>query len=79
MNLGSDVPGLPVEPFCGCATCIEAVKQAELDATGDTLAYLCRYMVLCPTCGNKRCPKATHHGYECSGSNTPGQTGSWYQ
>lgn len=32
----------------------------------------------CPTCGNKRCPRATDHRNECSGSNEPGQVGSWY-
>lgn len=35
-------------------------------------------MFLCPTCGNKRCPKATDHELECTGSNAPGQAGSAY-
>lgn len=35
-------------------------------------------MFLCPTCGNKRCPKATNHELPCSGSNAPGQEGSAY-
>jgi len=35
-------------------------------------------MVLCPTCGNKRCPKASDHMLECTGSNDPGQLGSIY-
>ncbi len=35
-------------------------------------------MVLCPTCGNKRCPKANDHRNECTGSNEPGQRGSAY-
>ena len=35
-------------------------------------------MILCPTCGNKRCPKATNHIYECTNSNDPGQKGSIY-
>ena len=35
-------------------------------------------MILCPTCGNKRCPKATDHELECTNSNEPGQTGSVY-
>lgn len=34
--------------------------------------------VLCPTCGNKRCPKASNHDLECTGSNLPGQPGSVY-
>lgn len=35
-------------------------------------------MVLCPDCGNKRCPKATNHRHVCTGSNEPGQPGSVY-
>jgi hypothetical protein len=35
-------------------------------------------MVLCPDCGNKRCPKATDHRNACTGSNEPGQPGSSY-
>jgi len=32
--------------------------------------------VVCPTCGNKRCPKASDHELACTGSNEPGQPGS---
>lgn len=35
-------------------------------------------MILCPDCGNKRCPKASDHGLACTGSNEPGQPGSVY-
>jgi hypothetical protein len=35
-------------------------------------------MLLCPTCGNKRCPHATDHRHECTGSNEAGQPGSIY-
>lgn len=35
-------------------------------------------MVLCPTCGNKRCPKASDHELACTNSNEPGQPGSVY-
>ncbi len=35
-------------------------------------------MNLCPTCGNKRCPRSTDHTNTCTGSNEPGQTGSIY-
>ena len=37
-----------------------------------------RRMIVCPECGNKRCPKATDHRNDCSGSNEPGQVGSVY-
>lgn len=33
------------------------------------------YMILCPDCGNKRCPKAQNHIYKCTGSNDVGQVG----
>ncbi len=39
---------------------------------------LLRRFIVCPTCGNKRCPKATHHDHACTGSNEPGQPGSDY-
>ncbi|APZ06643.1 hypothetical protein BWI95_17130 [Kosakonia cowanii JCM 10956 = DSM 18146] len=34
--------------------------------------------VVCPDCGNKRCPHANDHRNACSGSNEPGQVGSAY-
>ncbi len=34
--------------------------------------------VVCPDCGNKRCPKANDHRNACTGSNEPGQPGSAY-
>ncbi|MHA8112836.1 hypothetical protein ACX122_06935 [Kosakonia cowanii] len=34
--------------------------------------------VVCPDCGNKRCPRANDHRNACSGSNEPGQVGSAY-
>jgi hypothetical protein len=35
-------------------------------------------MVLCETCGNKRCPHANDHRNECTHSNESGQPGSAY-
>ena len=34
--------------------------------------------VVCPDCGNKRCPRANDHRNDCTGSNEPGQEGSAY-
>jgi len=34
--------------------------------------------VVCPECGNKRCPHANDHRNPCTGSNEPGQEGSAY-
>lgn len=36
------------------------------------------FMILCPKCGNKRCPKATDCSLDCTNSNEPGQPGSIY-
>jgi Zn finger protein HypA/HybF involved in hydrogenase expression len=35
-------------------------------------------MVLCPSCGNKRCPRATNHNNACTNSNEPNQEGNIY-
>lgn len=40
-------------------------------ATGKLLGRL----IVCPDCGNKRCPKASDHDLACTGSNEPGQAG----
>ena len=55
-------------PQCWCLTC----RPMRLEDP-----YSMR-MALCPTCGNKRCPKANDHRNECTGSNEPGQPGSAY-
>lgn len=59
-------------------------KQAEF-AKKRCWCHACRpitmddmRMVLCPDCGNKRCPKATNHNNECTNSNEPNQEGSIY-
>lgn len=33
-------------------------------------------MIVCPFCGNKRCPRASWHYNICTGSNESGQEGS---
>lgn len=50
---------------CWCATC-RPVSFGDMR------------MVLCPVCGNKRCPRASNHIYACTGSNEGGQFGSAY-
>lgn len=54
------------EGKCGCHACIEARGHTAM------------HMVVCPTCGNKRCPKATWHKFICTNSNEAGQPGSIY-
>lgn len=58
-----DAPEVPdVEPAlsgCGCARCI--------DKTGWPMGF--PHMVVCGTCGNKRCPHAGDHRADCTNSN----------
>ena len=51
---------------CGCWRCIRERGEVRVR------------MILCPACGNKRCPKASDHRLECTGSNESGQPGSVY-
>lgn len=56
---------------CGCSSCV-----AEAMATKPSPDKFFAPFIVCPNCGKKRCPKATHHDHECTGSNEPGQLGS---
>lgn len=70
----------PVEEPCGCRVCVNNYANA-LEAQGRGLEALTARtgsFIMCPDCGNKRCPKATFHGHECTKSNAPGQQGSLY-
>ena len=55
-----------VGPVCWCYTCADAYKRMTT-------------FIVCPTCGNKRCPHATDHNLQCTNSNEPGQKGSRYE
>lgn len=58
---------------CGCARCI-----SEANLTQEGLPVTACFMIVCPICGNKRCPHATDHRNKCTNSNAPGQPGSRY-
>ncbi|UXZ62559.1 hypothetical protein NUJ28_07550 [Burkholderia multivorans] len=58
---------------CNCLACI----RERGDMIGNFPRECCE-MILCATCGNKRCPHATDHRHDCTGSNEPGQPGSVY-
>jgi hypothetical protein len=64
---------------CGCQYCEQEWHNVmdDLDPDG-WMRRLNRGMILCPECGNKRCPKASYHDHACSGSNDSGQPGSVY-
>jgi hypothetical protein len=63
----------PTHSECWCRECHKDHFVATLG-----LPYTLTRMILCPTCGNKRCPRATNHELACTGSNEPGQPGSVY-
>lgn len=77
-------------PECECSWCkatarICAELSANSPANPDCWCRTCRPVVLndmrfvvCPDCGNKRCPRANDHRNSCTGSNEPGQEGSAY-
>lgn len=77
-------------PECECSGCkatarICAELSANSSANPDCWCRTCRPVdlndmrfVVCPDCGNKRCPRANDHRNACTGSNEPGQEGSAY-
>lgn len=58
--------------LCYCYKC----NIDRRDSNG--IPYVLTRMIVCPECGNKRCPHSTDHNLECTGSNDPGQKGSRY-
>lgn len=62
---GPDMPTVqdgnsPVTPDCWCRIC-RPVTMSDMR------------FVVCPECGNKRCPHANDHNNACTGSNEPGR------
>lgn len=69
----SGLPDVGRKKFCFCYNC----NQNRVTEGG--IPWVLSRMILCPQCGNKRCPHATDHNNQCTGSNDPGQPGSRYQ
>lgn len=65
------------EKKCGCRQCLR--DRNERHSSIPSLPAEAGMMILCSTCGNKRCPHATDHRNECTNSNAPGQKGSFYE
>lgn len=62
-NAPQNIP--EIIPDCWCLTCRPVVLNDMR-------------FVVCPDCGNKRCPRANDHRNACTGSNEPGQEGGAY-
>jgi hypothetical protein len=58
---------------CWCYNCLNQIK----DDRGWPVTM--HTFIVCPDCGNKRCPKATDHDLACTDSNESGQEGSRYK
>lgn len=65
-----------LKPECTCHACIQKFDLKDPNGIFPLSSFI---MVLCPICGNKRCPKASNHELECTGSNEAGQKGSVYE
>jgi hypothetical protein len=65
---------------CECHACIAelGLTMGAGDGFVDALPLSAGKMIVCPDCGNKRCPKASDHRLACTASNEPGQPGSIY-
>lgn len=59
--------------LCQCRQCLRDRSEGTEIALGVFVPAEAQMMVLCPVCGNKRCPRATNHRFACTGSNEPGQ------
>lgn len=62
---------------CVCHRCIEE-NDVQCLLEGFSVPVNMCMMILCPICGNKRCPHASDHRLNCTNSNEPGQVGSVY-
>jgi hypothetical protein len=60
------------DSICICHRCIE---ENDIRGEAGIFPLSSTRMIVCPECGNKRCPKATDHRFLCTGSNEPGQVG----
>lgn len=62
---------------CGCYVCLLTKPPVMSSGFAQTAAE--ERFIVCKTCGNKRCPKATYHKNECLGNNNCGLAGSrWH-
>ena len=61
-----------------CGNCHKCLDGLTIDIGIGKIPVTSSKMILCPICGNKRCPHATDHELSCTKSNNPGQAGSAY-
>lgn len=68
---------LPVDVIdeCWCRRCDSERRQRAVDGGAPWSTLVTGVMIVCPDCGNKRCPRAGWHQFRCGASNEPGQVG----
>lgn len=69
--------GAPALNRSDCGNCWKCLYGKHDPKTG--MLITSTRMIVCPECGNKRCPEASDHLLPCTGSNESGQTGSIYK
>lgn len=57
-------------------TCHQCIKDHDIRCPDTGWPLNSTRMILCPDCGNKRCPKASNHRFDCTNSNEPDQVGT---
>jgi len=56
------------EADCPCTSCLvtnDGYLDRRITYLGEKVIW---WMVICPICGNKRCPHAENHRNECTGT-----------
>lgn len=62
-------------PLFDCGRC-EQVYWHKQERKKTSFSFHPMQFIVCPLCGNKRCPMATDHRLTCTRSNAPNQPGS---
>jgi len=68
-----------MQPPAYCAADIQEQRKQCWCTTCRPITMSDMRFVVCPDCGNKRCPKAHNHTNACTDSNEPGQVGSSWE
>lgn len=74
--IGNAMKQSKIEAECVCHRCIE---ENNVRLPNSPFKVNMCFMILCPICGNKRCPHASDHRLACTNSNDVGQKGSIYE
>lgn len=71
------MPNAVTDAACQCRQCLRD-RDERVDLGFMKVPVEQTRMIVCSSCGNKRCPHANDHRHACTNSNEPGQAGSAY-